>query len=131
MLEEQDNILNGYMNEGGEGIESVVSQVKGKKQPSYGQSYRNRAATVSANTPYQQKLSDVIGPSDYGKSVYDEPIQTMSQVENLEDTRSKLQPFVDKFGVGLATFIGKTATATIGGTIGMVNGIAQAIHDGE
>ena len=119
-MEELDNNLNGYINEGGAGLESVVSQRRRSgRQPSYGQSYRDRSSAFSQQIPYTQKLSDVIGQSDYGDSTYDEDIERLDQLYDLEDTRANIQPFIHKLGAGIGTFAGKTVTA-VAGTYGMM-----------
>ena len=108
------------------GLQSVTSRKK--RDPGFLQAGRE-SWKHNNEAPWQQPLRNIVGPTDYGNSKYDVQGESITEVENLEDTRSKAQPFIDKFGVGLATFIGKTATATIGGTIGMVNGIVQGIAE--
>ena len=131
-MEELDNNLSGYIDEGGAGLESVVSQRrKSGRQPSYGQSYRNAASAFSQQIPYTQKLSDVIGQSDYGDSTYDEDIDRLDQLYDLEDTRANIQPFIDKLGAGIGTFAGKTVTATVGGLGTLFYGVPNAIIEGR
>jgi hypothetical protein len=76
-------------------------------------------------------LEDVVDPSDYGSSKYDEEITTIDEVRNLEDTRANIQPFIDKLGAGIGTFAGKTATATAGGIGTLLYGIPKAFIDGK
>ena len=129
---EEDNVISGYIDEGGTGLDSVVNQQRrSSKQPSYGQLYRSRSAAISQQSPYTQKLSDVIGQSDYGNSAYDEDITSLGQLDNLEDTRANIQPFIDKLGAGIGTFAGKTATATAGGLGTLFYGVPKAIIDGR
>lgn len=78
-----------------------------------------------------QPLKDVVGESDYGESVYDEDIVNISQLENLEDTRANIQPFIDKLSAGIGTFAGKTVTATVGGLGTLFYGVPKAIVDGQ
>lgn len=131
-MEELDNNLSGYINEGGSGLDSVVNQRRRSgKQPSYGQSYRNKSSEFSQKIPYTQRLSDVIGQSDYGDSTYDEDIERLDQLYDLEDTRANIQPFIHKLGAGIGTFAGKTATATVGGLGTLFYGVPKAIIDGE
>ena len=128
---EEDNVISGYINEGGGGLDSVVNQQRRSgKQPSYGQSYRNRSSAFSQQIPYTQKLSDVIGQSDYGDSTYDEDITNLDQLYDLEDTRANIQPFIDKLGAGIGTFAGKTVTATVGGLGTLFYGVPNAIAEG-
>ena len=71
----------------------------------------------------------MIGPSDYGESVYDEDITSIAQLNDLEDTRANIQPFIDKAAVGIGTFLAKTATATAGGIGNIFYGTVSAIAD--
>ena len=104
------------------GTEKYVPNVRRAQQ---------QQSNQNINTPMVQPLEDVADSTQYGQSSYDKQITNTEQLKDIEDTRSKIQPFVDKFGIGLATFVGKTATATVGGTIGMVNGIVHAIDEGR
>jgi len=78
-----------------------------------------------------QPLKDVVGASDYGESIYDEDIVNISQLDDLEDTRANIQPFIDKLGAGIGTFAGKTVTATVGGLGTLFYGVPKAIVDGQ
>ena len=89
--------------------------------------YGARASNL--NAPRTQRLSNIVGQSDYGNSTYDEQGFTMTQVENLEDTRANIQPFIDKAAVGVGTFLAKTATATAGGIGNIFYGTISAIAD--
>ena len=89
--------------------------------------YDARAANL--NAPRTQRLADVVGNSDYGNSIYDEQGFSMAQLNDLEDTRANIQPFIDKVGVGLGTFALKTATATAGGIGNIFYGTISAIAD--
>ena len=127
---EQDNeIYEGQMPDDGERL-SGLKYNNSKKTPSFvSVGYGARAANL--NAPRTQKLSNIVGPSDYGNSTYDEQGFTMTQVEDLEDTRANIQPFIDKFGAGLGTFAAKTVTATAGGLGSLLYGVPKAIVDGE
>ena len=76
-------------------------------------------------------LSELIGPSEYGKSVYDEEIKNIDQLNDIEDTRANIQPFIDKLGAGIGTFAGKTLTATVGGLGTLFYGVPNAIAEGK
>lgn len=78
-----------------------------------------------------QPLKDVVGDSDYGESIYDEDIVNISQLDDLEDTRANIQPFIDKLGAGIGTFAGKTVTATVGGLGTLFYGVPNAIAEGR
>lgn len=125
---EQDNeIYEGQMPDDGERL-SGLKYSNSKKTPSFvSVGYGARAANL--NAPRTQRLSNIVGPSDYGNSAYDEQGFTMTQIENLEDTRANIQPFIDKAAVGLGTFLAKTATATAGGIGNIFYGTYSAIAD--
>ena len=127
---EQDNeIYEGYMPDDGERL-SGLKYSNSKKTPSFVEvGYGARAANL--NAPRTQRLADIVGPSDYGNSIYDEQGLSMGQVENLEDTRANIQPFIDKLGAGIGTFAGKTITATVGGLGTLFYGVPKAIVDGQ
>ena len=78
-----------------------------------------------------QPLKDLVGYSDYGESVYDEDVVNISQLEDLEDTRANIQPFIHKLGAGIGTFAGKTLTATAGGLGTLFYGVPNAIAEGR
>ena len=92
---------------------------------------QQQQSNQNVNTPIVQPLEDVADSIQYGQSRYDEQIINTEQLKDIEDTRAKLQPWLDKLGAGLATFGAKTITATVGGTVGMVNGLYQSIADGK
>lgn len=76
-------------------------------------------------------LGDSFGSTDFGGSVYDKNIESMSGLVDLEDTRANIQPFIHKLGAGIGTFAGKTLTATAGGLGTLFYGVPKAIIDGE
>ena len=125
---EQDNeIYEGQMPDDGERL-SGLKYSNSKKTPSFvSVGYGARASNL--NAPRTQRLSNIVGQSDYGNSTYVEQGFTMIQVENLEDTRANIQPFIDKAAVGIGTFLAKTATATAGGIGNIFYGTVSAIAD--
>ena len=78
-----------------------------------------------------QPLKDVVGDSDYGESIYDEDIVNISQLDDLEDTRANIQPFIDKFAAGVGTLAAKTALQTAGAYTMMTYGVGKMISSGE
>ena len=62
--------------------------------------------------------------------MYDDDIANLGQLEDLEDTRANIQPFIDKLGAGIGAFAGKTITATVGGLGTLFYGVPKAIVDG-
>lgn len=128
-MENDNEIYEGQMPGDGERL-SGLRYNNSKKTPSFVTvGYGARAANL--NAPRIQPLQNVVGPSDYGNSVYDEQGFSMGQIENLEDTRANIQPFIDKFGAGLGTFAGKTLTATVGGLGTLFYGVPNAIVEGR
>ena len=128
-MEDNNEIYEGQMPEDGERL-SGLKYSNSKKTPSFvSAGYGARAANL--NAPRTQRLSDVVGPTDYGNSAYDEQGFSLNQVENLEDTRANIQPFIDKLGAGIGTFVGKTVTATAGGLGTLFYGVPKAIVDGR
>lgn len=76
-------------------------------------------------------LRDSFGSTDFGSSVYDKDIESISGLVDLEDTRANIQPLIDKIGAGIGTFAGKTVTATVGGLGTLFYGVPKAIIDGK
>lgn len=107
------------------------SQNRGKKPPSAARAAFNQSNASNWGSPVFSKLSDLVGPSDYGNSTYDSEIQNINQLDDLEDTRANIQPFIHKLGAGIGTFAGKTATATIGGLGTLFYGVPNAIAEGR
>lgn len=128
-MEDNNEIYEGYMPDDGEKL-SGLKYSDSKKVPSFVEAgYGARAANL--NVPRTQRLADIVGQSDYGNSIYDEQGFSMGQVENLEDTRANIQPFIDKLGAGIGTFAGKTVTATVGGLGTLFYGVPNAIAEGR
>ena len=105
---------------------SGLSGIKPPKGAPLGYSRAMQISAADRSAPMDARLDSFIGQSDYGKSIYDEEIQSMAQLEDLEDTRANIQPFIDKLGAGIGTFAGKTLTATAGG-IGTLFNLGNAI----
>lgn len=110
---------------------SGLSGIKPPKGAPIGYSRAMQISAADRNAPMNARLDSIIGQSDYGKSIYDEEIESMAQLEDLEDTRANIQPFIDKAAVGIGTFLAKTATATAGGIGNIFYGTASAIIDGR
>lgn len=92
---------------------------------------QKKQAAQESSAPWTENVSDVYGKTDFGNSIYDKEITNSTQLNNLEDTRANIQPFIDKFGAGLSTFAGKTLTATAGGLGTLFYGVPKAIVDGK
>ena len=98
---------------------SGLSGIKPPKNAPLGYSRAMQISATDRSAPMDARLDSFIGQSDYGKSIYDEEIESMAQLEDLEDTRANIQPFIHKLGAGIGTFAGKTVTA-VAGTYGMM-----------
>lgn len=132
----QDQLYQNYINEGGNGLSGIRSTIDGTPIETIGsiQDIHRLQQRQNYETSTQQgvqPISDIYGQTDFGESYYDVDISTGSQLQDIEDTRSKIQPFVHKLGAGLATFAGKTVTATAGGTIGALVGAYEVLSHGE
>ena len=101
----------------------------GKKMPTAARMAFNNSNQSNWQSKPVVNLSELIGPSEYGKSVYDEEIKNIDQLNDIEDTRANIQPFIDKAAVGIGTFLAKTATATAGGIGNIFYGTYSAIAD--
>lgn len=55
----------------------------------------------------------------------------LSNQETAEELRAQAQPWTEKWARGTTKFIGKTATAFAGGTLGTIAGLANVIGTGE
>lgn len=66
---------------------------------------------------------------DYSK--YDTNIQTMADIESINDFRGKVQPWYDQIGAGVAKMGITAATTFANSTVGLVWGVGSAINQGK
>ena len=128
-MEDNNEVYQSLLPADGESLKGLKYKDSKKSKGFVVAGYDARAANL--NAPRTQKLSNLVGPTDYGNSSYDVQGESIPQVENLEDTRANAQPFIDKVGAGLGTFAAKTVTATAGGLGSLLYGVPKAIIDGE
>lgn len=76
-------------------------------------------------------ITKEIGFAGVGDSIYDKEISTTSQLEDLEDTRAKLQSNFMKVTNGLAKGAVLAGTTFLDGTVGLVFGGLQAMEEGR
>lgn len=68
-----------------------------------------------------------LGEAGYGQSSYDDAIQNLSQLDNIDDVRAEQQPWYAKWGAGLGKGIALAGTTFLDGTIGLIYGLSSAI----
>lgn len=89
--------------------------------------YRGTMEEINqAATPRQN-----IGFVGVGDSMFDEGITSASQLDNLENTRTEMQPWYAQIGAGLAKGVVLAGTTFLDGTIGLLYGIGNALNEGE
>lgn len=79
------------------------------------------------NQPHTKSLT----VEGLGESSYDEDILTSSQLDNLEDTRARMQSNFAKIGNGVAKGAILAGTTFLDGTLGLLVGLPTAIGEGR
>lgn len=74
-----------------------------------------------ANAPIEQPFQEV-GFEGVGASRYDKKISSLTQLENLPNTRGELQPWYDQIGAGIAKGATLAGTTFLDGTVGTIVG---------
>lgn len=86
--------------------------------------FKVRRATTPIELPNQE-----VGRVGLGDSIYDEDIVSLTQLENLEDTRGELQPWYSKIGAGLGKGAVLAGTTFLDGVAGTIVGASQALAE--
>ena len=63
----------------------------------------------------------------YGKSIYDDAIQNISQLEDIQDIRAQEQPWYAQLGAGIGKGVALAATTFLDGTVGLVTGVIEGV----
>lgn len=63
----------------------------------------------------------------YGESTYDDAIQNVSQLEDIQDIRAQEQPWYAQLGAGIGKGVALAGTTFLDGTVGLVTGIVEGI----
>lgn len=87
------------------------------------QNYKN------INTAPVQELGELF--PEAGSSRYDTAVESLTDLENLQDIRAEEQPWYAKIGAGLAKGLVLAGTTFLDGTIGLVVGAGTAIGEGR
>lgn len=72
-----------------------------------------------------------VGFDGVGESTYDTEIKSMTQLDNLANTRGELQPWYDQIGAGLAKGAILAGTTFVSGTAGLLFGGVRAFQEGD
>lgn len=90
-----------------------------------------------SNTNYNVSNASLMGQDiplytgyDIGSSMFDKPIYSLTDLENIQDIRAKNQPWIAKLGAGLTKGVVLAGTTFIDGTIGLLAGTSEAIAEG-
>ena len=118
----QNQLYENYVNDQSSGLSGIRSTIDGSPIETVGtipelSKINKQTNEENYNAPGIQPISSVYGSTDYGNSTYDAKIQDAFQLNDLEDTRAKIQPVIDKWGAGIGTFVGKTLTNTAGALV--------------
>lgn len=132
----QNQLYENYVNDQSSGLSGIRSTIDGSPIETVGtipelSKINKQTNEENYNAPGIQSISSVYGSTDYGNSIYDAKIQDAFQLNDLEDTRAKIQPAIDKWGAGIGTFVGKTLTNTAGALGTLFYGVPDAIFSGE
>ena len=68
-----------------------------------------------------------LAAAGYGESTYDDAIQNVSQLEDIQDIRAQEQPWYAQLGAGMGKGVALAATVFLDGTIGLVTGIVEGV----
>ena len=94
--------------------------------PSSGNFSQRQQQSLLNTSPVQE-----VGFEGLGDSTYDKDITSVSQFEDLEDTRSRLQPWYTQIGAGIAKGAILAGTTFLDGTVGTIVGAINVIDKGE
>lgn len=72
-----------------------------------------------------------LGAFGYGKSMFDDAVQSVSQLEDIQDIRGQEQPWYAQVSAGLAKGVILAVTTFLDGTVGLVAGAHKAINEGK
>ena len=72
---------------------------------------------------------EYVGVTGIGDSKYDKYISSLTQLQDLEDTRARLQPWYDQVGAGIVKGVLLAGTTFLDGTAGLLYGIGTAITE--
>ena len=84
--------------------------------------FKQRRASKDIPAPTQE-----VGVRGLGNSRYDKEITSLSQLEDLNNTRGELQPWYDQIAAGLAKGAVLAGTTFLDGTIGLALGSAKGV----
>lgn len=91
--------------------------------------YKAKRDSAPIELPHQE-----VGVVGTGDSAYDEDIFSLTQLENLEDTRAELQPWYSKIGAGVGKGAVLAGTTFLDGTMGTIVGamnMTEALIEGK
>lgn len=84
----------------------------------------------ASNSALQRAVPQEVGFVGVGDSMYDEGITSMTQLDNLANTRGELQPWYAQIGAGLAKGAVLAGTTFADGIIGTIVGLGNAAATG-
>ena len=68
-----------------------------------------------------------LAKAGYGESIYDDAIQSVSQLNDIQDIRAQEQPWYAQLGAGVAKGVALAGTTFLDGTVGLVAGAVEGI----
>ena len=83
-----------------------------------------------SNSALQRAVPQEVGSVGVGDSMYDEGITSMTQLDNLANTRGELQPWYAQIGAGLAKGAVLAGTTFADGILGTIVGLGNAAATG-
>lgn len=88
----------------------------------------NPSQAMNTYTPH---AVENIGDTGVGQSRYDEDITSRSELDNLQNTRAKLQPWYEQVGAGIAKGTVLAGTTFADGIVGTAAGLFNVTNGGE
>lgn len=72
-------------------------------------------------------IGTALAEAGYGESIYDDAIQSVSQLNDIQDIRAQEQPWYAQLGAGVAKGLALAGTTFLDGTVGLVAGAVEGI----
>ena len=72
-------------------------------------------------------IGAALAESGYGESIYDDAIQSVSQLNDIQDIRAQEQPWYAQLGAGVAKGLALAGTTFLDGTVGLIAGAVEGI----
>ena len=111
------------------GLKGIGQQAK-QELSDYSKAIRSMSGRQLSQTyiPDEEVAIGVaLAEAGYGESIYDDAIQSVSQLNDIQDIRAQEQPGYAQLGAGVAKGVALAGTTFLDGTVGLVAGAIEGI----